>query len=70
MDFKFTSGPAYVLFVLCIFILVYTGKYTSGVGEVFLGALIWYSGRRAYKEVKLANLSMTRDCDVQTDSKE
>lgn len=60
MDFKFTSGPAYILFIVCILLLVVTKLYTTSIGELLLGALIWYSGRRAYKEVKLAGLDVKK----------
>ena len=60
MTFKFTSGPAYVLYVICIvaFALI-KGAAFDAVATALFGALVWYTGRRAYKEVKLSNLTMT-----------
>jgi len=60
MTFKFTSGPAYVLYVLCIvgFALI-KGATFNELATALTGALVWYTGRRAYKEVKTAQLSMT-----------
>jgi hypothetical protein len=62
MTFSFTSGPAYVLYVLCImgFALV-KGATFDAVATALFGALVWYTGRRAYKQVKLANITMDRD---------
>lgn len=63
MQFRFTSGPSYVLFVLCALALVFFKDLDPKTAlEVLLGALVWYTGRRAYKEVKLANISMTGGC--------
>lgn len=62
MTFSFTSGPAYVLYVACIvgFALI-KGATFDAVATALFGALVWYTGRRAYKEVKLANITMTRE---------
>ena len=62
MTFKFTSGPAYVLYVLCIigFGLVKNATFEA-VATALTSALIWYTGRRAYKEVKAGQLTMTRN---------
>lgn len=59
MTFKFSSGPAYVLFVLCVIVFVFLkGLSPTTAIETLLAALVWYTGRRAYKEVKLANVSI------------
>ena len=62
MTFPFTSGPAYVLYVICIvgFALIKDATFDV-VATALFGALVWYTGRRAYKEVKLANITMTRE---------
>ena len=62
MTFKFTSGPTYLLFVLCIMVLAFIKDASfSTTAEVLLGAMVWYTGRRAYKEVKAGQVTMTRD---------
>lgn len=62
MTFSFTSGPAYVLYVVCIIAFAFVkGGTFNEVATALFGALVWYTGRRAYREVKLANISMTRD---------
>ena len=61
MKFDFNSGPAYLLYVLCITSFAYIkGATFEAYGAAIFGALVWYTGRRAYKEVKLAGLTMTR----------
>ena len=60
MKFLFTSGPAYVLYVLCIIVFALVkGATFDAVATALFGALVWYTGRRAYKEVKLANITMS-----------
>ncbi len=62
MTFKFSSGPAYVLFVslITIYALIKGATFDAYATAMF-GALVWYTGRRAYKEIKLPNLAMTRE---------
>jgi hypothetical protein len=60
MTFKFTSGPAYVLFVVLVTAFAYVkGTTFDAYATALFGALVWYTGRRAYREVKLANITMT-----------
>lgn len=60
MKFIFTSGPAYVLFVFCVSLYAFVkGATFDAYATALFGALVWYTGRRAYKEVKLANITMS-----------
>jgi len=59
---ELNSGAAYVLFValLTMYALVKNATFDAYATASF-GALVWFTGRRAYREVKLANITMTRD---------
>ena len=60
MTFRFTSVPAYVLFVILVTLFAFIkGTTFDAYATALFGALVWYTGRRAYKEVKLANITMT-----------
>jgi hypothetical protein len=59
---ELNSGAAYFLFVVCITAYAFAKSTTfDAYATALFGALVWYTGRRAYKEVKLNNLTMTRD---------
>lgn len=48
------------MYVLCIIVFALVkGATFDAVATALFGALVWYTGRRAYKEVKLANITMT-----------
>ena len=71
LTFKFTSGPAYVLYVLCIIgFAMIKGATFNEVATALTSALIWYTGRRAYKEVKAGQLTMTRNGEVKPENGE
>ena len=68
MTFKFSSGPAYILFVVLITAFAFIkGTTFDAYATALFGALVWYTGRRAYKEVKLTGLTMTRANGTTTD---
>ncbi len=71
VTFKFSSGPAYVLFVslITIYALIKSAPFDAYATATF-GALVWYTGRRAVKEVKLAGLTMTRETATATKPEE
>jgi hypothetical protein len=55
------SGATYLLFVLCaVGYALIKGATFEAFGTTMFGALVWYTGRRAYKEVKLAGMELTR----------
>ena len=62
MKFVFTSAPAYLLYVLLVTAFAFIrGATFDAYGTALFGALVWYTSRRAYKEVKLTGMTMTRD---------
>jgi hypothetical protein len=60
MTFDFSSAPAYILYVVCIIVFALVkGATFEAVATALFSALVWYTGRRAYKEIKTAQLTVT-----------
>ena len=59
MTFQFTSGPAYVLFniILVGYAIAMKAPFEVFAGYLF-GALVYYTGRRAYRQIKLEQITV------------
>lgn len=60
INLQINSGASYLLYVACVTAYAFVKMTTFDAYSLALfGALVWYTGRRAYKEVKLANMTLT-----------
>lgn len=59
LTFLFTSGPAYILYnaLLLAYGLLMKAGFEIWAGYLF-GAFVYYTGRRAYKQIKLGQITV------------